>query len=228
MNAFLNSFLDFLLPRFCCQCGNNLALQENLFCSECNSKITRVSTERLNREFERKFKNDCIISGLQSLFVFEEKGAIQKIIHEMKYKNTFLIGKIAGELVGSELLRTVTDWNAGLIIPVPIHRLRRAERGYNQSLYIARGIGKATGIPVKPGIIKRGRYTSTQTKLNLSERKINVQDAFVLKQPEVVNGKRIILVDDVITTGATISECGKMLLDNGAEKIFAMSIALAE
>jgi ComF family protein len=228
LNALLNSFLDFFLPRICYNCGNKLAPEDILFCNICRPEITRVSPERLNREFNRKFAAGKIISGFQSLFVFETEGAVQKVIHEMKYGNSFVIGKTLGQLAANELYPDVKNWNADFIIPVPIHRLRRADRGYNQSLYIAKGISSMLKIPFKPRIIKRARYTSTQTALNLAERKMNVKNAFLLQHPKTIKGKRIILIDDVITTGATITECGKVLLDNDAENVFAMSIALAD
>lgn len=187
-----------------------------------------MSTEWLNKEFERKFSKDNIISGFQSLFVFEEEGAIQKCIHRMKYSGSFVTGKILGSITAKELSDKIEPWKADLIIPVPIHRTRRADRGYNQSYYIAKGISTTLKIPLRDNIIKRNRYTSTQTKLNLAERKLNVQDAFTFKKKYNPAGKRIILVDDVITTGATISECGRVLLEHGAEKVFALSVALAE
>jgi ComF family protein len=228
LNVLVNSFLDFILPRFCYNCGEKLTPADKLFCSKCVPLINRASPERLQREFNRKFAANNIISGFQSLYVFEEEGAIQKIIHEMKYKNSFLLGKSLGRLVAQELSNKIIQWSADIIIPVPIHILRKAERGYNQSLFLAKGISSVLNIPVKTNIVKRAKYTSTQTKLNLTERKENVKDAFICKHPDVFKGKRIILLDDVITTGATITECGKVLLDNGTEKVYAMSAAIAD
>lgn len=228
MNDLLNSFLDFLLPRFCYNCGEKLLPAELLFCAKCSPIISKASPERLQREFNRKFISENIISGFQSLFIFEEEGAVQKIIHEIKYKNGFLLGKSLGRIVGAGLSSKISAWNADIIIPVPIHRLRRADRGYNQSLFIAKGISSVVNIPVKTNLVKRGRFTSTQTALNLKERKANVKDAFVPKHTYKFEGKRIILVDDVITTGATITECGKVMLDKGADKVYAVSAAIAE
>jgi len=228
LNDFLISFFDFLLPRLCYGCGINLKPSDNLFCPDCFTIAPKVSPPLLEREFKRKFAAEGIISGFTSLFVFEEGGAIQKCIHEMKYSNSFISGKYLGIITARALADEINSWNCGLIIPVPIHRTRRADRGYNQSVYIAKGIGKALNIPVDARLLKRNRYTSTQTKLNLAERKINVSNAFTIKKRETIAGKRIILLDDVITTGATITECGKVLLDNGADKVFALSVALAE
>jgi ComF family protein len=103
-----------------------------------------------------------------------------------------------------------------------------SERGYNQSLVIAKGISKTCGIPVKKNIIKRKRYTNTQTNLSLHERKLNISEAFSVVKPKIVKHKRIVIVDDVITTGATISECAKVLVNEGASEIFAVSVAIAD
>lgn len=228
MNAVLNSILDFLLPRLCFNCSEKLAADERLICGSCNPLIPRASEERLEAEFKRKFESQKIISGFLSLFVFSEEGAVQKIIHEMKYRNAFITAEMLGRITGEELKEKIIAWHPDLIIPVPIHRRRRAERGYNQSLYLARGIASVLNIPVKSRLLKRGRYTETQTALSLVERKENVKEAFIVKGAGKISGKRIVLVDDVITTGATISECGKVLLEKGAAEIFALSAAIAE
>ncbi len=199
-----------------------------LICGNCLSVIPKASKERLEREFERKFAAMNVISGFQSLFVFTENGGIQNIIHEMKYRNAFLTSRLLGILTAKGLIKEIEKWHADYIIPVPIHKRRRAERGYNQSFYLAKGIASVIKIPVRPGVLKRGRYTETQTALNLSERRENVRDAFIIRKPGMAKGKRIILADDVITTGATISECGSVLLDNGADRVFALSAAVAE
>lgn len=228
MTALFNLFLDFLLPRFCYNCGDKLVPSQILFCENCLPIIPRASAARIQREFDRKFEADKIISGFQSLFVFEEEGAIQKVIHEMKYQNGFLLGKTLGRITALELGAKISLWNADMIIAVPIHSARKAERGFNQSLFIAKGISSVIKIPARFNLVKRARYTSTQTALNLAERKENVKDAFAVKHPIKLKGKRIILVDDVITTGATITECGRVLIKAGAEKIFALSAAVAE
>lgn len=112
-------------------------------------------------------------------------------------------------------------------MPVPLHKLKKAERGYNQSYYIAKGYSNILNIPVKE-VCRRIKYTVSQTGFNLKERKENMRNAFLPTNTKIISGKRIILVDDVITTGSTITECAKVLLDNGAGKVFAVSVALAD
>ena len=115
-----------------------------------------------------------------------------------------------------------------LIIPIPLHQLKKAERGYNQSFYIAKGLGEILNVTASDRIVKRRKYTESQTTMTLVERQENISDAFKIRNKKIINGKVILLIDDVITTGATISECGKILLDSGAKKIFAASIAIAD
>ena len=122
----------------------------------------------------------------------------------------------------------MTTWNFDLIVPIPLHHLKKAERGYNQSFYIAKGVRKILNIKVSDRIVKRIKYTESQTTMNISEREENIYGAFKVKLKNSISGKNILLIDDVITTGATISECGKILLEAGANRIYAASIAIAD
>jgi len=225
---FLTPFIDFFLPRFCPACKNKLSIGEEIVCGSCLSKIKRPDEQRLKHEFERKFSSDKIISGFTSLFVFEKDKELQHIIHGLKYDGKFQIGIFLGKLIANELGRQFDLWKIDFIIPVPLHHLKRAERGYNQSEFIAKGIRSVLRIPISTNSIKRERFTETQTSLNLVERKENLKDAFTIKRKNNLKGKTILLLDDVITTGATISECGKILLENGIANIYAASVAIAD
>jgi ComF family protein len=224
----LNYFFDLILPRFCQACKNKLSSKEEIICNSCLCNIKRADNERLKHEFERKFLNDKIISGFTSYFVFEKDKEFQSVIHNLKYNSKFSIGTILGKIMGTGLREQFAGWAIDYIVPVPLHHLKRAERGYNQSEFIARGIKKTTGIPVKTNLIKRLKYTETQTGFNLAERKKNMDGAFCLKKKYNLQGKTFLIIDDVITTGATITECGNILLRAGALKVYAASVAVAE
>jgi ComF family protein len=133
---------------------------------------------------------------------------------------------------GRELAPTVQDLLGGLrvtgIVPVPLHRARLRERGYNQSEQIARGVAAVTGFPVCNRLLRRIHYTESQTTLRVEDRRRNVAGAFSLLQSAPVQGGTFLIVDDVITTGSTICECSRVLLDAGAERTFACSVALAD
>lgn len=227
--ANLNSILllDFFLPRLCVSCNSRLEAKESIICSECNSKLERADTQRIEAEFERKFYAKRIISEFCSAYVFYDDSVLQNVIHNLKYEHNYHCGKFLGIKSAEIMHETIKNWGANLIVPVPLHSLRKAERGFNQSAEIARGISKELKIPYLSKVIRRKRYTQTQTNFNLAERRKNVQDAFSANNIKKLKGKRIIIVDDVITTGATVTECGSKLLAAGAEKVFALSVAVA-
>jgi ComF family protein len=225
---FFNSITDFFLPRFCPSCKSRLTDIEKVICSTCLFKIKRASNDRLHQEYGRKFARDKIISDFISLFIFEKDKELQAITHQLKYNGKFQSGVFLGKLLASELADKINGWKADLIIPVPLHSLKKAERGFNQSFYIAKGINSILNIPITDNVIKRNRYTESQTTMNLLERKENIRNAFTLRRGKNVEEKNIILLDDVVTTGATISECGRILLEKGASKIYAVSLAIAD
>lgn len=223
-----NQFFDFFMPRFCTSCKKKLPPEEFFVCTECIAGIKIADADRIDHEFKRKFSNDKLINDFTSPFLFEKEKALQQIIHALKYNENFRLGIFLGRLAAEKAKHKILEWDADSIVPVPIHRLKKAERGYNQSLYISKGISSVLQIPAAKNVVERKRFTETQTAFSFDERKENVKDAFAIKNKNAVSGKKIILVDDVITTGATISECAKVLIDNGAEKVFAFSVAVAE
>jgi competence protein ComFC len=225
---FITEILDFFLPRFCPSCRIKLLCGEKFICLSCLNKIKKIDKSRLEFEFNKKFLNQKIISGFTSLYLFEKDKELQHLIHSLKYNGKFLTGSFLGELLGKKIKDELTAWNIHLILPIPLHQLKKAERGYNQSFYISKGLSKEINIPVVSGIIKRRKYTQSQTKMNILERQKNIEKAFKIKNKKKIIGKNILLVDDVITTGATISECGKVLLDTGASQIYAASVAIAD
>jgi len=140
------------------------------------------------------------------------------------------LGVRLGKEIGNRIKACQTFSSADYLLPIPLHRLKQRERGYNQSEYICRGISEATGIPVGGSILYRTKYTKSQTQLNLGERRANVGDAFKVnpKFQSEIRGKSFILVDDVITTGSTITACARELRTNGGRTILAVSVALAK
>jgi ComF family protein len=222
------SLFDFFLPRFCPSCNKKLLGNEIVVCPDCLSKIKIAEEERIESEYSRKFASNGAISGFTSLYVFEKDKELQHIIHSLKYSNKFLTGKFLGYVLSSHLKYKISEWKIDFIIPIPLHHLKKAERGYNQSFYIAKGLGKGLNIPVKEGFIKRKRFTESQTTMTLNERQKNIEGAFKGKRNLNLEGKNILLVDDVITTGSTVLECGKVLLQAGANKVYAISVAIAD
>jgi ComF family protein len=227
-NNNINQFFDFFLPRYCTSCDKKLADEEQLVCPVCLNTILKPHTETIVAEFDRKFKDDGIIEDFSSLYIFEKDKTFQDIIHSIKYNKKFLAGVFLGKLLAESLEIKINSWKINLIIPVPLHHLKKAERGYNQSEYIAKGISKRSGIRMQNNVIRRVRYTQSQTTMSLKEREQNIGNAFKVKRKKKIKDKNILLVDDVITTGATVIECGRVLKDNGAKLVYACSTAIAE
>jgi competence protein ComFC len=226
MNKSLVSLFDFFLPRICPGCDRKLSTDEKQACSECLTNILKVDKNLLEYEFDRKFRSDGIISDFYSGYIFEADKTLQHIIHSMKYEKKFRLGIFLGELLSEGIQNR--NWQIDWIVPVPIHHLKQAERGYNQSDYIAKGLSKSLNIPWSNKKLKRVRYTQSQTQLNQNEREENVSDAFQVKKLSSIKEKNFLLVDDVITTGATILECAKVLINSGAKSVYACSVGIAE
>lgn len=224
--SFFSDIFDFFLPRLCPSCGNKLNSGEESICVDCLLQIKPASPARISLDFQKMFKSKGIIFGFTSLYIFEKDKEIQKIIHAIKYQNRFRTGELLGKLLGEKILNE--NWDIDLIIPVPLHHLKKVERGYNQSFYIAWGVNKILAKKLDDKSLKRIKYTETQTAMNIVERVENISGAFAVKHKNNISGKNILIIDDVITTGATVSECGSVLLDNGAAKIYTASLAIAD
>ena len=225
--------LEFIYPPTCFVCEALMDGGESRVCPSCWSSVKHLTNgDTLYREMLERLTGQPTshISHLISLYHFERDGAIQSIIHQLKYDSITSLGVELGRKLGEKLRDEFDGVHVDGIIPVPLHPTKLRERGYNQSEYIARGIGQVTGLPVHASLLKRHKYTSSQTQLSAVERKENVGDAFTLhrRAKTDVEGKTFLIVDDVITTGATIEACAQALMESGAVSAFVGSVALAE
>ncbi len=226
-NLFTN-ILDFFLPRICPCCKTKLLPSEDCVCNSCLKKINPAESKLLKLEFEKDFKIKGYVSDFTSAFIFEKDKELQTLIHSLKYEKKFLIGNYLGGLLAEMRSAAISEWKIDYIMPVPLHRLKIAERGYNQSYHIAKGIGKKLNIPVVNSFVKRVKYTQSQTNLTRKERENNLTGAFRVRSPEKIKGKNLLIIDDVITTGATTNECAKILINAGAGSIYVASAALTQ
>jgi ComF family protein len=231
VSSILEPILQFVYPPLCLACGETLEGHERLVCGSCWQSIETVHAE--DDEYQRflaKLTSDGIISGLFSPFYFEKEGKLQTIIHGLKYQGYTSLGVKAGRKVGDRIESANDLPKADVLLPVPLHPLKKRERGYNQSELICQGIQEVTRIPVRADLLRRRKYTVSQTQLSFDERKENVGDAFEIneKRRDDISGKSFILVDDVITTGSTINACAQALATAGAKSVRVASIALAK
>ncbi|TAL67670.1 MAG: hypothetical protein EPN82_13570 [Bacteroidetes bacterium] len=228
VKSYLYSFIDFASPRRCELCGNYLGTnrrKHEFICDDCysNFPLPPKSKDILER-IQSNFPDEKVINNSYSLFSESDNPDFMELIYSLKYRGFSRIGKELGFELG-ELIKRKTDVRYDYIIPVPIHHARLRERGFNQSEMICCGISNSLNIPTGFDIIKRARYTQTQTKLSAQERKKNVKDVFVAKSKKYnLSGKTILLVDDVFTTGSTLFHCAKCIIEMKAEKIDTATI----
>ncbi len=227
----LNSISFVIAPPRCILCGSIIQhnrLKSEHICIDCWAQVPKPKSssailDRIDKHFGVE-KNP--FSYAFALFDSENEHKYLKIIHYLKYSKFIKIGYFAGRLLGEYILNELKSQElfVDFVVPVPIHRARKRERGFNQAEIIGEAISNAIGIPLRKEIIQRIVYTKSQTELILEERKENVSGVFQLVcDSSMIRGKNIILVDDVITTGSTLYHCGKLLKDNGA-KILMIAI----
>jgi ComF family protein len=221
--------LDFIFPPVCLNCRQLLSAHEKFICNPCWEAIERVHPGHpLYCETREKLLASGVVSNLVSCFVFQSEGAVQRLAHAVKYEGFETLGVWLGQELGRAIRSAGIQ--ADCLIPVPLHKRKFRERGYNQAELVARGIAELIGLPVRTDIVRRKRFTETQTKLDLEQRRKNMEEAFEIvpgKDIEV-SGKAYIIVDDVITTGATITSCAGEFVSAGASRVIAASLALAQ
>lgn len=188
--------------------------------------MAKTNSHKFEDNFiEAKFYGRVELLFAWSYLYFHQDGIAQKLLHYLKYKNTPDVGIELGKRYAYEIKSVLENYHLDMIIPVPLHFKRLKKRGYNQSEKFAQGISLVTGIPVINGL-KRTKATSTQTAKNRVERWSNVDNIFKIDKEEI-KGKRVLLVDDVITTGATIEACVQEL-ENANCKVGVLAIGTAK
>lgn len=207
-------------------CRDGLVKGEELICSRCILELPRTNyhREQENPVFNRLYGRLPIQFGFAFL-LFKKGGKVQNLLHELKYNNHPEIGRVLGRVYGDELQQYGYSSKFDSIIPIPLHSVKHRRRGYNQSEAFARGLSESLNCIVQADIVQRISITETQTRKTKLKRWENVKDVFQVINSKDIVGKRILLVDDVITTGATVEACGKVLLDSGSSQLSIGGIA---
>ena len=224
----LNDFISLAFPRICVCCGNALWKNEEILCRLCEYHLpmTHFHTEADN-PVTRLFWGRVQVEYAASFLYFNKGSKVQRMIHQLKYKGRQDIGRYLGHQYGCELAETASYKQPELIIPVPLHQKKEKQRGYNQSELFALGLSEVMKIPVGKKLLVREKATATQTRKARFERFRNVNAVFKIPNPEALNGKHVLLVDDVITTGATLEACALLLTAIPGCKVSVASIAVA-
>lgn len=225
----LYSFISLLFPRCCVVCGRSLAKGEECICAMCNINLPRTNYHlQKDNQVEQLFWGKIPLERATSFFFYRKGSDFRQILHQLKYGGQKEIGAIMGRYMASEL--TVSGFFEGIdvIIPVPLHKRKQRIRGYNQSEWIARGISTVTGIRIDTEVIVRRKHTDTQTRKSTFERWENVDGIFELHHAESLKGKHLLVVDDVLTTGATTVACASRLVEIEGVRISVLTLAVAE
>ncbi len=221
---------EFIFPPLCFSCGEFLLDNERRICEKCWSSLKEVNQNDYTvKILKSRFEKTKLIDEFFTHCYFESGGVLQTLAHHLKYEEMTIFGFELGKKLAGQIPINILEKVDGLI-PIPLHKIKERERGYNQSFFIAKGIVSEFKIPIYKDLIIRKKYTTSQTKLNLMERKQNVSDAFSInpKFTNFVKGKNFIIVDDIITTGATIEAVASVLKNFGVEKIYVASSAIAK
>ncbi len=228
----INAIGDFIAPAHCQVCGKKTGDDNRdieFLCLACTDAMPFAPNpdEIFSNLIETFPKDGLYLSKAASLLSLAEEDGYDNLIYNLKYQGIHKIGVGLGIMLGRRLKILHFD-NFDYIVPVPIHHARERERGYNQSLYIAMGVSQALGIDYPKDIIRRKRYTQTQTKLNARDRMNNISDSIGPGKgsAEIIN-KSVLLVDDVLTTGSTLNACAGALLEIGASRVEAATLAVA-
>ena len=224
----LYSILNLFYPRVCAACGEPLLKDEDTVCLKCRYTLPRTGYEHHpDNPVAQSFYGRVRLHAATSCFFFAKSGKVQHLIHQLKYKGNKYAGMFLGEQIGESIKDEPLFQGIDYIIPVPLHPKRERQRGYNQSLVIAFGIHEATGIPIGDKYLVRGVYTETQTHKSAEERFKNVKDIFKVRFADELKGKHVLLVDDVLTTGATLESCAHQLENIPGIKISVATAACA-
>lgn len=219
----ISSIIDFVFPPSCPICNEGINGQE-IICPSCYNELKNtihIKIQEHQHDFHyltEEIHFDAIIS------CWEYSDLLEKVIRAVKYRRGTRLGRYMGRMAGEAMaghLRPNTDC---LLIPVPLHRSRYRERGYNQSEKIAAGLSESLSLSQIPKWLKRKKRTATQTKLSAEERQDNVHDAFSVRFPQKIEGSIVCLVDDVVTTGATMNSCARILKEAGASQVMGFAL----
>jgi len=223
-----SDFNSLFFPEFCLGCSSSLVQGEDILCTGCILDMPRTGYHLADSNpVAEKFIGRLPVKHAWAFLKFRKTGMVQHLLHQLKYNNQPEVGIRLGKLFGKELNDSGKN-EFDLIIPVPLHPARLRTRGYNQSAKFSEGLGASLNVPFNEGISVRRNNTQTQTKKNKTERWDNVSQAFDIKDGEVIKGKRVLLVDDIITTGATLEACGQQLLESGCKELSIACIAEAQ
>ena len=226
IKAWYEALVHVFYPSLCYGCNNELIQGDQYICLQCQTEMGRTYFESIrDNPVEKLFWGRADIQCAASTFYYIDKTPLQQIVHHIKYRQEKELGIHMGEIMGIHGTEFFTECKTDLCIPMPLHPKKEYKRGYNQASLLCEGILKQTGIPYNEKALVRNENTRTQTKKSRIERWKNVASVFDVIEPSIINDKHVVVVDDVITTGASTEACVNMLLQHGAKTVGIYSLA---
>ena len=216
-------------PRLCVVCGNRLAVTEEVVCSKCYLHLPRTDFDNdlYENVMAKLFWGQIKLEKATALFYYEAHAETAKILYELKYKNHPEIGVVMGRMMAKELMRSGLFDDIDAIVPVPLAKKRERQRGYNQSLELAKGVSEVTGLPIANLVIRRTKFVGSQTQRGRWERNENVEHVFELVDDNI-SDQHLLLIDDVVTTGATVIACAKEMQKASNVRISVLALGFAK
>lgn len=228
--SFWRRLLDLISPRLCVVCGHRLTVTEEAVCMKCNLHLPRTNyhLHAYENEMARLFWGQIPVERAAAFFYYEAHAETANVLYELKYKHHPEIGEVLGRMFAQEIRAAGFFDGIDGIVPVPLAKKRLRQRGYNQSMEIARGVSEVTGLPVYGEVVRRNVFEGSQTSLGRWDRHTNVDQVFELMDGDTIHGQHLLLIDDVVTTGATSIACAKELIKAGNVKISILALGFAK
>lgn len=214
LQTYLSDFMHLFFPHVCIGCGSDAIESDQMLCAICYIQLPETNFfNHPNNTVEKIFSGRIQTHAAGSAYYFTKHSILQNLIFALKYRGHKEVGTLLGKLTASQMMESNRFTDVDVIVPLPLNKIKEKKRGYNQAAEIATGISALLQKPVAPDVVTRSIYTETQTHKDRISRWQTMQNVFEVKQPERLQGKHILLVDDVVTTGATLEACGAAILN---------------
>lgn len=229
LTSVMHDFVTLFFPDYCLGCNDALVKGEQMLCTACIVNLPKTNYHLMeSNPIKERLIGRIEVENALAFLKFSKKGSVQHLLHQLKYNNQPEVGVVLGMIYGKHLLEAQVLKEYDFLIPVPLHKKREQKRGYNQSLKFAEGLSLLLTIPINQNVLIRTKQTITQTRKTRAERWENVKSVFALQDTGQVKNKSVALIDDVITTGATIEAIAQKLLDAGCKKLSIICLAEAQ
>jgi ComF family protein len=229
INEVVEDFLTMLFPRYCLMCKDSLVKAEEHICLHCQYNLPFTNYHlRPENDLAKRFLGKIHLKHALAYLKFIKGGKVQRILHQLKYNGKPGVGELMGRWYGVELANHGYHKEFDLIVPVPLHLAKLKARGYNQCDPFAKGLSEILQVEWDAQLLYRVKASETQTKKKRFARWENVNTIFQIDATKDIQGKRILIVDDVITTGATLEACAQIILDHGGKEVSVAAIASAQ